>query len=170
MKVFLLRHGIAAPRDLRRYPEDRDRPLTREGVRKMTEAVRGLNALGLGFELIFTSPLSRAEGTARIVADGLSVRPGLRVVPELAPGGDPSSLLASVPPRIRRLLLVGHEPDLSRLAGWMLLGEERGFPLEFKKGGLCRIDFPGGIRQGAGRLVYHLMPRLLRACALPARR
>jgi phosphohistidine phosphatase len=170
MKISLLRHGIAAPRDSRRYPGDLDRPLTREGRRKMAQAVAGMAALGIGFDLILASPLARADETARIVASGLNAHPPVRTLPPLSPGGEPGAVLAAASshPRIRRLLLVGHEPDLSRLAGLMVLGEGLSLPLEFKKGGICRIDFGAGARPGTGTLVYHLMPRLLRACARPA--
>ena len=60
------------------------------------------------------------------------------------------------------MLLVGHEPDLSRLAAALLLDDHGDLTMEFKKGGLCRIDFPGAPRAGAGRLVLHLSPRILR--------
>jgi phosphohistidine phosphatase len=167
MKLFLLRHGIAAPRDSRRYPGDRDRPLTRLGKRKLEEQARGMAALGIAFDLILTSPLARADETARIVASGMRSPPAVRSLPALSPEGDPGAVLSAVAShgRLRRILLVGHEPGLSRLAGLMVLGGELGLPLEFKKGGLCRIDFQAGARSGSGTLVYHLMPRILRACS-----
>jgi phosphohistidine phosphatase len=158
---------VAAPRDARRYPKDLDRPLTREGIRKMVQAARGMKALGLSFDLILTSPLARARETAQIVAAGLRPRAPLKPLPALAPDGDPSAvaLATSSLPEVRRLLLVGHEPALSRLAGFLVLGRDLGFPHEFKKGGMCRIDFAGAVRPGAGKLMYLLPPKVLRACA-----
>ena len=62
-------------------------------------------------------------------------------------------------PVVERVLLVGHEPDMSGLLG-DLLGSP--LPVVFKKGGLCRIDFAGHPLPGRGTLVFHLMPRILR--------
>src|SRR5438034_644792 len=63
------------------------------------------------------------------------------------------------------VLLVGHEPDLARLAGAMTLEPRADMPLEFKKGGLCRIDFEGSAKPGHGRLVFLLTPKILRRLA-----
>ena len=167
MRLFLLRHAVAAARDPRRYPKDLDRPLTREGSRKMAQAARGMKNLGLAFDLILTSPLARARETARIVASGLRPRAPIKPLAALSPGGDPAAVTAAASSlsEVRRLLLVGHEPDLSRLAGFLVLGKDIGFPHEFKKGGICRIDFQGEVRPGEGRLMYLLPPKVLRACA-----
>jgi len=59
--------------------------------------------------------------------------------------------------------LVGHEPNLGELAA-RLIGARRA--LEFKKGGVCRIDLETlPPKSGAGSLRYFLPPRLLRQLA-----
>ena len=164
MRLFLLRHAIAAPREAGRYPDDRIRPLTREGKRRMELAARGMHALGLRFDLVLTSPLARAVETARIAARACRPRPDLKVLRPLAPGGGAGGVLAglSALPAGAAVLLVGHEPDLSRLAGALILEHRDTLPIEFKKGALCRIDFDGAARLGGGRLIFHLPPRVLR--------
>ena len=134
----------------------------------MAQAARGMKSLGLVFDLILTSPLARARQTAEIVATGLRPRAPIKPLPALSPGGDPAAVTAAVSSlsEVRRLLLVGHEPDLSRLLGFLVLGGEHGLPHEFKKGGICRIDFQGEVRPGAGKLVCLLPPKVLRACAI----
>ena len=64
MRVYLLRHAIAAPRDPERYPTDLDRPLTAEGRRRMKRAAVGMRAAELGIDLVLTSPLARSRQTA----------------------------------------------------------------------------------------------------------
>ena len=54
--------------------------------------------------------------------------------------------------------VVGHEPDLGRLAAH-LIGARRAVP--FKKGGVCRIDMDTLSSRG-GRLVWFAPPRVLR--------
>jgi phosphohistidine phosphatase len=164
MQVYLLRHAIAETRDPERYPVDADRPLTRDGKTRMARAARGLRALGLRFDLILTSPLLRARQTARIVAPMFRPRPPLRALRPLSPGGGTGGVFAALEtvPADASVLLVGHEPDLARLAGAMTLEPRADLPVEFKKGGLCRIDFEGPAKPGRGRLVVLLTPKILR--------
>ena len=42
MEVVLVRHAIAAERDPSRWPDDRERPLTRQGEERMRRAAKGL--------------------------------------------------------------------------------------------------------------------------------
>ena len=164
MQIYLLRHAIAEPRNSRLYPDDRDRPLSAKGGEEMRAGARGMAALDLDFDRVLTSPLLRARQTARIVARVLRPRPTLTLSPLLAPGASSAELLRELArfPAGNSLLLVGHEPDLSSFASLLLLGPGKELPLNFKKGGLGRIDFQGGARAQAGRLFYHLSPRILR--------
>jgi phosphohistidine phosphatase len=164
MRIYLLRHAIAEPRDPRRFPVDSDRPLTSEGTKKMALAARGLRAADARFDVILTSPLTRARQTARIVVPAFRPRPPLRILKPLSPGGGAGGVFAALTslPADASILLVGHEPDLSHLAGAMLLEPRGDLPIEFKKGGLCRIDFEGVARPGQGRLAFHLTPKILR--------
>src|SRR5437867_617838 len=167
MRIYLLRHAIAEARDPRRYPADSDRPLTREGKRKMALAARGMSAADARFDVILTSPLTRARQTARIVLPAFRPHPSLHVLKPLSPGGGAGGVFAALTslPVDASILLVGHEPDLSHLAGAMLLEQRSDLPMDFKKGGLCRIDFEGVARPGQGRLVFHLTPKVLRRLA-----
>jgi phosphohistidine phosphatase len=54
-------------------------------------------------------------------------------------------------------MIVGHEPDFSGLIRALTGGAA-----EMKKGGLARID-ADAIEPGAGRLIFLLPPRVLRA-------
>lgn len=171
MRLHLLRHAIAAPRDTARWPDDRARPLTADGARRMRRAARGMRRLGLRFDLILSSPLVRALETARIVLDAGARRTDLRLLKPLAPGGGSGGVFAALeglPPQ-SHLLLVGHEPDLGLLAASLVLDRRSEMPLLFKKGGLCRIDTEGVPRPGGGRLVFHLTPRILRRLGAAAR-
>jgi phosphohistidine phosphatase len=164
MRIFLLRHAIAETRDPERYPADADRPLTREGKTRMARAARGMRALGLRFDLVLTSPLLRARQTARIVVATFRPRPPMHALKPLSPGGGAGGVFAALEPvpSDAAVLLVGHEPDLHRLAGAMTLEQRADMPVEFKKGGLCRIDFEGTPKPGHGRVVFLLTPKILR--------
>ncbi len=64
----------------------------------------------------------------------------------------------------KRVLVVGHEPDLSQLAA-RLVGAGRHANLKLKKGGCCLITFDEFPPKSPGQLVWWLSPRVLRKLA-----
>ena len=74
MKLYFLRHAIAAEPGTRAIKSDADRPLTDEGIKKTKESLRGFKALGLTFDAVASSPYLRAKHTAEIVASGLRLK------------------------------------------------------------------------------------------------
>jgi len=58
-------------------------------------------------------------------------------------------------------MLVGHEPHLSRLLGFLLSGKQMG-RLELKKGALCTLQIQGRPLPGNANLLNFLSPRTLR--------
>jgi len=153
MELFLVRHAIALP-----LPEgaeegaDDARPLTPKGIRRFRKVVKGLAALGVGLDLILTSPKRRALETAELLSDLLSGE--TRVTPHLAePPGE--ALLAEISLE-GRVALVGHEPYLSALLAQLLFGDLLGGSVRdalegrflLKKGGVAWLEgtpSPGGM-------------------------
>ncbi|MDH4065563.1 MAG: phosphohistidine phosphatase SixA [Acidobacteriota bacterium] len=165
IELYLVRHAIAAERGPK-YPDDRLRPLTADGVKRFKEAVRGLAVIGVELDVILTSPLTRAEETATLLAAGLKRRVPVEPVAALAPGGRFAAVVEAVGKQARkhrRIALVGHEPDLGELVSRWL--GARGH-VEFRKGAVCAIDVDGATLAGPGTLRWLLPPRVLRRLAL----
>jgi len=164
LQLYLLRHGPAGSRDASLYPDDGERPLTRPGRARTERAARGMETAGFRFDLLLTSPLARARQTADIVAEVVSGCPRPRVHRPLAPGGPTEAILEGLPKgrQASRVLLVGHEPDLTRLAADLLLPGNPALSMTLRKGGLIRIDFDDHPSPGDGRLVLLLTPKILR--------
>jgi phosphohistidine phosphatase len=142
MDIFLLRHGIAADRDPAQFPDDSLRPLIPRGERKLLRVCEAMQEMELSFDLILSSPFLRARRTAEIAAEALGLGDALRFDDELAPEGDPARLIEHVngmSPEPRRLLLVGHEPYLSRLISVLTTGGGE-LGIELKKGGLAGLE------------------------------
>jgi phosphohistidine phosphatase len=142
MRLYLLRHAIAGERDEEKYPDDGQRPLTRAGTKKMIKIAQALSKMGVKIDLILSSPLLRARETAEIAREHLRLEKDcLVLVDQLAPLGDPSQLITEIQTKYlhERLLLVGHEPDLSNLISLLLSGDTT-LSITMKKGGICCLS------------------------------
>ncbi len=142
-ELLLLRHGIAEERRVD-LPDGR-RALTPEGRQRSEAVLQCLVALGLGCDLLLSSPLTRARQTADL-ARLAGLAPDLELAAALEPAGEIGPLLqlwlgASSPrPGWRRLALVGHEPDLGQLAAH-LIGAPAG-AVTLKKAGVALVALP----------------------------
>lgn len=161
LELYLIRHGVAEERG-KEWPDDSKRPLTPEGIARLQKAVRGLNALDIAFDQIVTSPLVRTRQTADVFSEALKTKPPIATSDALAPAGSSASVIQEITRHVRkaRVALVGHEPNLGELAA-QLIGARN--PLEFKKGGICRIDFEKFPPVPPGQLVWFALPKMLRA-------
>jgi len=163
--LMLLRHGIAEALSASR--PDEDRRLTGEGKRRVREVAAGMRALELPVEAILTSPLRRAEETARIVAEVYERIGGLEVTRALAPGSGADKVFAALSSctSAAGVVLVGHEPDLGELASTLLAGTPGLLHLQLKKAGLVGITVASLPPRGAGILEFLLTPGQLRRIA-----
>jgi len=164
MELYLLRHGLAVERGERGFEDDAARPLTTKGRRQVRKSAAAINQLAGRFHLILSSPHVRARQTAEIVAQELKLKKRLKFSNALAPGGAPRNLcrqLGREKPAPGKVLLVGHEPDLSRLVAVLTCGHAE-LQLDFKKGGLCKLETPA-LRAGkCASLCWLLTPKQLK--------
>jgi phosphohistidine phosphatase len=142
MNLFVLRHGIAVEPGAPGVASDAERPLIPKGRRQLHQITAAMRDLALRFDVILSSPLVRARQTAEIVAADLKLKQRLTLATELKPGGNAKKLVQkinSLKPPPANVLLVGHEPDLSRLISLLISGRsEAGILL--KKGGLAKLE------------------------------
>jgi phosphohistidine phosphatase len=160
MDIFILRHGIAVEPGTSGFENDSDRPLIPKGERRLRSAAAAMKKLELSFDLILSSPFVRARQTAEIVASELKLKKRVEFFDGLVPGGNPKALIYAlnglnlVPENV---LLVGHEPYLSRLISLLVSGHVDAV-IEMKKGGLCKLEV-GELRLGqCARLAWLLTP------------
>ena len=149
--IDLMRHAAAEPN----HPEGDDaRTLTAQGRRSAIATGTTLRRERWAPTAVFTSPLLRARETARLVLEhaGIGIEP--RVMDELEPHREAKEAALAALSHAGasgHLLLVGHQPVMSRLA--LVLCREENDPAP---GDLTRIEFPDGAgvghELGTGRL------------------
>jgi phosphohistidine phosphatase len=166
MKLLLIRHAIAEePEDFARTgKDDRLRPLTDEGRKKMRQGAKGLREIIPEIDLLATSPLTRAAQTGAILD---TIFGGLKEVEieELAPEAMPKDFLRWLrKQKAGTVAAVGHEPSMSLILSWLLTGTERKI-FAFRKGGACLLEFPNQVAVGAAVLLWALTPAQLRELA-----
>ncbi|EQD79009.1 phosphohistidine phosphatase, SixA [mine drainage metagenome] len=154
VRLVVLRHGPAVDRDPARWPNDAQRPLTPDGAIATRRASKGLARYLGPVDRLATSAAARCRATAEILRAEVENPPALEEWPELGPGRLALPILTRVGRRARSgelVVLVGHDPALSELLGLALTGDGTPF-VRLAKGGAARLDFPRGVRPGAGVL------------------
>lgn len=139
MKLYLVRHAIAE--DSTDYEDDSLRPLTEKGREKMKRIAAALREIGVQPDLIVSSPYLRASQTAAILAKELKYKEELSYSDFLVPMGEPNDMIGEINEKypVDELMLVGHEPSLSTLAGVLLAGDAD-IAIDLKKGGVCCLS------------------------------
>lgn len=150
-QLWLLRHAEAEPHGTR---ADAERRLTARGEQQARAAGLALSRLGAAFEAVLFSPKARARQTAEIAAAEWSgeQRGRLRSYATLAAGFDAEKARDAIEAlgADGRLLLVGHEPDLSGVVSGLAGGA-----IDLKKGGVAVVRLDGS----RGELAMLLRPR-----------
>jgi phosphohistidine phosphatase len=121
VQLVIVRHAEAASGE-----PDEMRPLTQEGREAARALGQRLARDGFQPDAILTSPLLRARETAQELARQTTVEP--EPVERLAPGATAEDVLAAVQDRGETVVVVGHQPDCSRIAAALTGGEEPAFP------------------------------------------
>ncbi|MGZ8926603.1 MAG: phosphohistidine phosphatase SixA, partial [Nitrososphaeraceae archaeon] len=171
MDLFILRHGCAGNR-LSDPMKDTKRQLTVSGKKEVVEIAKSLKKLGVNFNVIISSPLTRAFQTAKIIAEEYNLTEQIEQSEELKPNGSKDSLsnklsklsIDSV------ILIVGHEPYLSSMINDIISNNadtDRNYNTNhnniiLKKAGLSRIKITSTVPKLKGELRWLLTPRILK--------
>ena len=139
-QLWLLRHAEAEPHGSR---EDSARRLTERGEQQARAAGTAIARIGGRFDAVLYSPKVRAAQTAELAAEAwdedLRAR-RMAVHAPLAGGFDASQALETMSGfgAECKVMLVGHEPDLSDVAAALTGGN-----VDLKKGGLAVLRLEG---------------------------
>ena len=165
MELYLIRHADAIDADV--GLTDEERPLSDEGREKMRKGAKGLRKLLSGsfppLDGILTSPLLRSVETAQIIALEVNDNQDVTECPPLAKESLWADILPFLAkfPKSARVALIGHEPELGKLAGWLISrSPETAIPM--KKGSAFCFDIDEAVPEPKAELVWFLTPKMLR--------
>ncbi len=164
-----MRHAKAFDRDPTRFPDDRLRPLTREGRKEFRSLARRVGRSADAPGAVLSSSWTRAWDTAVALEDEAGWPAPERCA---ALESDESGAVAAIAREISAratadaLALVGHEPVLSALVAW-LLGSDHPI-VRMRKGAIAALELSsprqlgaGGV-SGAAQLEWLAVPALTR--------
>lgn len=167
-RLLLLRHAKSswANPDLR----DRDRPLSKRGLRDAPRMGRHLVEQGLMPDRVLCSPAVRTRDTLALVSSAAGAEPPVNYAAALYDTGEGEggggvrrvrALIAETPENVSVLLVVGHMPEIQLLVE-ELTGEE--FPYgKYSTCGLAVVDFAverwSEIDQERGQLSHFMRPK-----------
>lgn len=155
MLLYFLRHAEAEAEA--EVTTDFDRRLTPKGLEQAEKVGKFCVRFGLIPDVILSSPVVRAEQTARAVSGRLD---GREIVLErwIACGMAPAACLDGLGAyaKFEHVMIVGHEPDFSETISELTGGSA----VNVRKASLTAVAMPR-LRAGAGRLEFSVPVRLM---------
>ncbi len=160
MIVYFLRHASAGQSRLNPILDAR-RPLDKEGIEQCRYAGRWLTAMDTHVDLILSSPLKRATQTAALVGNEIAYEQRIELTPTLRPGSDYESFrgLLRKLNELESVMLVGHNPNMSRFLSLLITGGLSDWAVEMKKGSVARVE----VSSKRSTLSWLITPRMIKA-------
>ncbi len=160
MIVYFLRHASAGQSRLNPVLDAR-RPLDKEGIEQCRYVGRWLTAMDTHVDQILSSPLKRATQTAAFVGNEIAYEQRIELTPALRPDTDYESfrgLLQKIS-GLESVMLVGHNPNMSRFLSLLITGGQSDWAVEMKKGSVARVE----VSSKRSTLNWVITPRMIKA-------
>ena len=147
------------------YGFDHDRPLARRGIAAAKRMGRYLARLGQVPDQVISSTAVRAWQTVELAAQAGDWTCPLEATGELydTTSDEMLEIIHGCSDTHSRLMLAGHQPTCSMLAG-RLIGRGQ---MRFPTAAMARIDLPrdnwGRVNWGEGSLIWFVTPKLLKS-------
>ena len=137
MKVYIVRHGQAASSDV-----DPQRGLTPAGRAEVEKVARHLKSLNLSVDCVWHSGKTRAEQTAEILAEAMTVKEGVTAHPGLSPNDHVGPIRNEIEAGGQDIMIVGHLPFVGILTSLLLTSTESTWPINFKEATTACLEKP----------------------------
>jgi len=138
MAIFLVQHGISASKD-----DNPEKELTDQGRLDTERVAQVAKGYGIIVEKIVHSGKTRAEQTATLYHDVLSIKTRLEAVSGINPQDDVRIFAENLNPGAA-LMVVGHMPFMQRLLSYLITGSEKKKVYQFQNSGIVCLDASEG--------------------------
>ena len=159
MDIYFLRHASAD--DPKLSPaRDAERELDKLGIEQSHNVGRALAVMKVTVDEILSSPLTRAQQTAKIVAEEIGHEDKIVIEPALEPGGSYEqfqSMLSRYGSKAA-IMIVGHNPSMTEFLNKLLMGDDAPDAVEVKKATIAKVQTNGN----RAMLKWCLPPKVLR--------
>ena len=163
MRLYLVRHADALTKKEAQVASDEERPLSEEGRDFLKKARVQVSQFTPPLNSCLVSPFLRAQQTAKILLEEIPCQSPPETFSGLVSEAPQGDLLTELEKRQNEehIMLVGHEPYMGLLLGFLLTGQ-KGCSVPFSKGGVACIELetipPGG---KSSRLRWFLNPPIV---------
>lgn len=149
MNLFLIRHAEAVPE----AATDMSRELTDLGREQACKLAAAFQRLGVRFDAIVASPYVRAQQTSEAMLAGWrEPKPPVHTFDEIGFDVRPKKIVKFLKKLGHNsIAIVGHQPGLSRFAGW-LIGSKKA-QIDLDKAGIIKINCDT-LEKGGGALEW----------------
>ena len=134
MALFLVQHGISATKNV-----DPERGLSGQGKIETERIAQVASGYSIKVQKIVHSGKKRAEQTALIYHDFLSIKTPLESISGINPLDDVRAFAESINPEMY-LMVVGHMPFMQRLVSYLTGGSEEIRVYQFQNSGIVCLD------------------------------
>lgn len=134
MAVFLVQHGISASKDT-----DPEKGLTGRGKSDTERIAQVARGYGIKVAKVVHSGKKRAQQTAEIYHDALSVKAPLEAVSGINPMDDVRGFAQTINPA-SAVMVVGHMPFMQRLVSCLTTGSDEIRVIQFQNSGIVCLD------------------------------
>ncbi|MDH5363038.1 MAG: phosphohistidine phosphatase SixA [Aigarchaeota archaeon] len=154
MKLYLVQHAEAKGEE-----EDPARPLSEMGWKDLEKVTSFLRKRGIEIARILHSGKLRARQTAEKLSEVVRSSEDVQENEGLAPLDDPAKWENRLKEETADVMLVGHLPHLSKLAGLLLTGDSNRRVINFKMGGVVCLERD---EKGSWSVGWMIIPQVLR--------
>ena len=112
---------------------DPQRGLTQAGRAQVEKVAEYLKSLNLSVDCVWHSGKTRAEQTAEILAEAITVKEGVIAHPGLSPNDRPEPIRDEIESAGQDVMIVSHLPFVAILTSALLTGSQSNWPINFNE-------------------------------------
>jgi len=135
MKIYLVRHGDALPTEI-----NQENPLSPQGSENIEKIAKYLAKRSFPLTTILHSQKLRAKQTAEIFREYLTPETPLEEHRHLNPNDRIDAIATRVEAEFEDLMVIGHLPFLSKLTGYLVVGDEDQILINYQPGTVACLE------------------------------